>query len=47
VASPALSRLWYQGALAAVRQASEHRHVWVSVWVLPELIERAPESAPI
>jgi DNA-binding CsgD family transcriptional regulator len=31
----------YQEALAAARQASEHRHVWVSVWVLPELIEAA------
>jgi hypothetical protein len=29
------------GALAAVRRASEHRHVRVSVWVLPELIEAA------
>jgi ATP/maltotriose-dependent transcriptional regulator MalT len=28
-------------ALAAARQASEHRHVDVSVWALPELIEAA------
>ena len=28
-------------ALAAARQASEHAHVYVSVWVLPELIEAA------
>jgi DNA-binding CsgD family transcriptional regulator len=28
-------------ALAAARQASEHGHVYISVWVLPELIEAA------
>ena len=28
-------------ALAAARQASKHRHVYISVWVLPELIEAA------
>jgi DNA-binding CsgD family transcriptional regulator len=31
----------YQEALAAARQASEHKHVYFSVWVLPELIEAA------
>jgi ATP/maltotriose-dependent transcriptional regulator MalT len=31
----------HQEALAAARQASEHRHLYVSVWVLPELIEAA------
>ncbi len=31
----------YEKALAAARQASEHKHVYVSVWVLPELIEAA------
>jgi DNA-binding CsgD family transcriptional regulator len=31
----------YEEALAAARQASEHGHVYVSVWVLPELIEAA------
>ncbi len=31
----------YDKALAAARQASEHEHVYVSVWVLPELIEAA------
>jgi DNA-binding CsgD family transcriptional regulator len=28
-------------ALAAARQASEHEHVYVSIWALPELIEAA------
>ncbi len=31
----------HQEALAAARQASDHRHVYISVWVLPELIEAA------
>ncbi|MBO0824781.1 MAG: hypothetical protein J2P27_13115, partial [Actinobacteria bacterium] len=31
----------YEEALAAARQASEHKHVYVSVWALPELIEAA------
>jgi hypothetical protein len=31
----------HQEALAAARQASEHKHVYFSVWVLPELIEAA------
>jgi DNA-binding CsgD family transcriptional regulator len=31
----------YADALAAARQASEQGHVWVSVWVLPELVEAA------
>jgi DNA-binding CsgD family transcriptional regulator len=31
----------HQEALAAARQASDHRHVYISVWVLPELIEGA------
>jgi DNA-binding CsgD family transcriptional regulator len=31
----------YEEALAAARQASEHEHVYVSVWALPELIEAA------
>jgi DNA-binding CsgD family transcriptional regulator len=31
----------YGEALAAARQASEHGHLYVSVWVLPELIEAA------
>jgi len=34
----------HQEALAAARQASEHGHVYVSVWVLPELIEAAVRS---
>ena len=31
-------------ALAAARQASEHGHVYISVWVLPELIEAAART---
>ena len=31
----------YADALAAARQASEHRLVHISMWVLPELIEAA------
>jgi DNA-binding CsgD family transcriptional regulator len=31
----------YQEALAAARQASEHRHIYVSTWAFPELIEAA------
>jgi DNA-binding CsgD family transcriptional regulator len=31
-------------ALAAARRASEQRHVWMSVWALPELIEAAARS---
>jgi len=31
----------YEEALAAAREASEHKHVLVSVWALPELIEAA------
>jgi DNA-binding CsgD family transcriptional regulator len=31
----------YEEALAAARQASEHRHVHISMWALPELIEAA------
>jgi DNA-binding CsgD family transcriptional regulator len=31
----------YEEAFAAARQASEHRHLYVSVWALPELIEAA------
>jgi DNA-binding CsgD family transcriptional regulator len=31
----------YEEALAAALQASEHRHVYVSMWALPELIEAA------
>jgi DNA-binding CsgD family transcriptional regulator len=31
----------HQEALAAARQASEHKHLYISVWVLPELIEAA------
>ncbi|HEY2130278.1 MAG TPA: helix-turn-helix transcriptional regulator, partial [Streptosporangiaceae bacterium] len=31
----------YEEALAAARQASEHKHVYVSLWALPELIEAA------
>jgi DNA-binding CsgD family transcriptional regulator len=31
----------YAEAFAAARQASEHRHLYVSIWALPELIEAA------
>jgi DNA-binding CsgD family transcriptional regulator len=31
-------------ALAAARQASEHEHVYVSIWALPELIEAAART---
>jgi DNA-binding CsgD family transcriptional regulator len=31
----------YEEALAAARQASEHKHVHISMWALPELIEAA------
>jgi DNA-binding CsgD family transcriptional regulator len=34
----------YEEALAAARQASEDRHLYVSTWVLPELIEAAARS---
>ena len=34
----------YAEALAAARQASEHRHVHVSMWVLPELVEAAART---
>ncbi len=34
----------YEEALAAARQASEDRHLYVSAWVLPELIEAAARS---
>jgi DNA-binding CsgD family transcriptional regulator len=34
----------YADALAAAQQASAQEHVWVSVWVLPELIEAAARS---
>jgi DNA-binding CsgD family transcriptional regulator len=34
----------YEDALAAARQASEHKRVYVSVWALPELIEAAART---
>ena len=34
----------YEEALAAARQASEHKHVYVSVWALPELVEAAARA---
>ncbi len=34
----------YEEAFAAARQASEHKHVYVSVWALPELIEAAART---
>jgi DNA-binding CsgD family transcriptional regulator len=34
----------YEEALVAARQASEHKHVYVSVWALPELIEAAART---
>jgi ATP/maltotriose-dependent transcriptional regulator MalT len=37
----------HQEALAAARQASEHAHVYVSMWARPELIEAAARSGEI
>jgi DNA-binding CsgD family transcriptional regulator len=34
----------YADALAAARQASEHKHPYVSAWALPELIEAAAHT---
>ena len=34
----------YADALAAARQASEHKHPYVSAWTLPELIEAAAHT---
>ncbi len=34
----------YEEALAAARQASEHGHIYVSAWALPELIEAAART---
>jgi DNA-binding CsgD family transcriptional regulator len=34
----------YEEALAAARQASEHKHVYISLWALPELIEAAART---
>ena len=34
----------YEEALAAARQARAHRHVYLSVWALPELIEAAART---
>ena len=34
----------YEEALATARQASEHEHVYVSAWALPELIEAAART---
>jgi DNA-binding CsgD family transcriptional regulator len=34
----------HEEALAAARQASEHKYVYVSVWALPELIEAAART---
>jgi len=34
----------YAEALAAARQASEERHLYISTWVLPELIEAAART---
>jgi DNA-binding CsgD family transcriptional regulator len=34
----------YEEALAAAGEASEHKHVYVSVWALPELIEAAART---
>ena len=34
----------YEEALAAARQASEHKHVYISGWALPELIEAAART---
>jgi ATP/maltotriose-dependent transcriptional regulator MalT len=37
----------HQEALAAARQASEHAHVYVTMWARPELIEAAARSGEI
>jgi ATP/maltotriose-dependent transcriptional regulator MalT len=37
----------YQEALAAARQASEHKHPYVSTWTLPELIPAAVHAGAI
>ena len=37
----------YAEAFAAARQASEHGHLYVSVWALPELIEAAARTGDI
>src|SRR4029077_2952186 len=34
----------YEEALAAGRPAREHKHVYISVWALPELIEAAART---
>jgi DNA-binding CsgD family transcriptional regulator len=34
----------YEEALAAARQACEHKHVYISMWALPELIEAATRT---
>ena len=34
----------YEEALAEARHASEHKHVYVSAWALPELIEAAART---
>ena len=34
----------YADALAAARQASEHRLVHISMWALPELVEAAART---
>ena len=34
----------YEEALAAARQAREHKHVYISMWALPELIEAAART---
>jgi DNA-binding CsgD family transcriptional regulator len=34
----------YEEALAAARQACEHKHVYISMWALPELIEAAART---
>jgi DNA-binding CsgD family transcriptional regulator len=34
----------YEEALAAARQAGQHKHVYVSVWALPDLIEAAART---
>jgi DNA-binding CsgD family transcriptional regulator len=37
----------YAEALVAARLASEQQHVWISVWVLPELIEAAARTGDV